>query len=32
VRDALVNNASTGKVSGAGSNSPNRLLYTLFIQ
>ncbi len=32
VRDALVNNSTSGKVGGAGSNSPNRLLYELFIQ
>ncbi len=32
VRDALVNNSTTGKVTSAGSGSPNRLLYTLFIQ
>ncbi|MEV4535007.1 S8 family peptidase [Asanoa sp. NPDC049518] len=31
VRDALVNNASTGKVTSPGSGSPNRLLYTGFM-
>jgi len=30
VRNALVNNATTGVVTNAGSGSPNRLLYTLF--
>ena len=30
VRNALVNNATTNVISGAGSGSPNRLLYTLF--
>lgn len=30
VRDALVNNATTGKVTSAGTGSPNKLLYTLF--
>jgi subtilisin family serine protease len=29
VRDALVNNATSGKVTNPGSGSPNRLLYTL---
>ena len=28
VRNAIVNNSTTGKVTGAGSGSPNRLLYT----
>lgn len=28
VRNAIVNNATTGKVTSAGSNSPNRLLFT----
>ncbi len=32
VRNALVNNATTNVVTSAGSGSPNRLLYTLFIQ
>ena len=31
VRDALVNNATTGKVTSPGSGSPNRLLYTGFM-
>jgi Putative Ig domain/Subtilase family len=31
VRDALVNNASTGKVTSPGTGSPNRLLYTGFM-
>jgi subtilisin family serine protease len=31
VRDALVNNATTGVVTSAGTGSPNRLLYTGFI-
>ena len=31
VRDALVNNATTGKVTNAGTGSPNRLLYTGFM-
>jgi subtilisin family serine protease len=30
VRDALVNNASLNKISGAGTGSPNRLLFSLF--
>lgn len=30
VRNALVNNATTNVISGAGSGSPNRLLYSLF--
>jgi aqualysin 1 len=30
VRNALVNNSSTNRISNAGSGSPNRLLYTLF--
>jgi subtilisin family serine protease len=30
IRNALVNNATTNVISGAGSGSPNRLLYTLF--
>lgn len=30
VRDAIVNNATTGKVTNAGTGSPNRLLYSLF--
>ena len=30
VRNALVNNATTNVITGAGSGSPNRLLYTLF--
>jgi len=30
VRNALVNNATTNVISGAGTGSPNRLLYTLF--
>jgi hypothetical protein len=30
VRDGIVNAATTGKVTGAGSGSPNRLLYTVF--
>jgi subtilisin family serine protease len=30
VRNAIVNNATTGVVSNAGSGSPNRLLYSLF--
>jgi aqualysin 1 len=30
IRNALVNNATTGVLSGVGSGSPNRLLYTLF--
>jgi hypothetical protein len=28
VRDALVNNATTGKVTNRGRNSPNRLLFS----
>ncbi|WP_034591721.1 S8 family peptidase [Hamadaea tsunoensis] len=31
VRDALVNNATTGKITSAGTGSPNRLLYTGFM-
>jgi subtilisin family serine protease len=31
VRDALVNNATSGKVTSPGSGSPNRLLYTGFM-
>ncbi|SNT53731.1 Serine protease, subtilisin family [Asanoa hainanensis] len=31
VRDALVNNATTGKVTSPGTGSPNRLLYTGFM-
>ena len=31
VRDALVNNATTGKVTNLGTGSPNRLLYTGFM-
>jgi subtilisin family serine protease len=30
IRNAIVNNATTGVVSNAGSGSPNRLLYSLF--
>jgi subtilisin family serine protease len=30
IRNALVNNATTGVITGAGTGSPNRLLYTLF--
>ena len=30
IRNALVNNATTNVLSGVGSGSPNRLLYTLF--
>jgi aqualysin 1 len=30
VRNALVNNATTNRLSGIGTGSPNRLLYTLF--
>jgi subtilisin family serine protease len=30
VRNALVNNATTNVITGAGTGSPNRLLYTLF--
>ncbi len=30
IRNALVNNATTGVVTNAGTGSPNRLLYTLF--
>jgi subtilisin family serine protease len=30
IRNALVNNATSGVLSGVGSGSPNRLLYTLF--
>jgi len=30
IRNALVNNATTNVISGAGTGSPNRLLYTLF--
>ena len=30
VRDGIVNTATTGKVTGAGTGSPNRLLYSLF--
>ena len=30
IRDALVNNSSTNRISNVGSGSPNRLLYTLF--
>jgi subtilisin family serine protease len=30
VRNAIVNNATTNVISGAGSGSPNRLLYSLF--
>lgn len=31
VRDALVNNATSNKVTSPGTGSPNKLLYTLFI-
>ncbi|MBV1855667.1 S8 family peptidase [Catellatospora tritici] len=31
VRDALVNNATTGKITSPGTGSPNRLLYTGFM-
>jgi aqualysin 1 len=30
VRNALVNNSTTNRITGAGTGSPNRLLYTLF--
>jgi subtilisin family serine protease len=30
IRNAIVNNATTGVVTNAGSGSPNRLLYSLF--
>jgi subtilisin family serine protease len=30
IRNALVNNSTTGRISNAGTGSPNRLLYTLF--
>ena len=30
IRDAIVNNATTGKVTNAGIGSPDRLLYSLF--
>jgi len=30
VRNALVNNATTGRVTSAGSQSPNRLLFTAY--
>lgn len=30
VRDAIVNNATTGKVTNRGSGSPNRLLFTAY--
>jgi subtilisin family serine protease len=30
IRNAIVNNATTGVISGAGTGSPNRLLYSLF--
>ncbi|HWS85934.1 MAG TPA: S8 family peptidase [Pyrinomonadaceae bacterium] len=30
IRNALVNNATTNRLSGVGTGSPNRLLYTLF--
>jgi hypothetical protein len=30
VRNAIVNNATTGVLSGIGTGSPNRLLYSLF--
>jgi serine protease len=30
IRNALVNNATSGVITNAGSGSPNRLLYTLF--
>jgi subtilisin family serine protease len=30
IRNALVNNATTGVITNAGTGSPNRLLYTLF--
>ena len=30
IRNALVNNATTNVITGAGTGSPNRLLYTLF--
>ncbi len=30
VRNALVNNATTNRITNAGTGSPNRLLYTLF--
>jgi subtilisin family serine protease len=30
IRSAIVNNATTGKVTSAGTGSPNRLLYSLF--
>jgi subtilisin family serine protease len=30
IRNALVNNATTNRITGVGTGSPNRLLYTLF--
>ena len=30
IRNALVNNSTTNRITGVGSGSPNRLLYTLF--
>jgi subtilisin family serine protease len=30
IRNALVNNSTTNRITGAGTGSPNRLLYTLF--
>ena len=30
IRNAIVNNATTGVVTSAGTGSPNRLLYSLF--
>jgi len=30
IRSAIVNNSTTGHLSGIGTGSPNRLLYSLF--
>ena len=30
IRNALVNNSTTGRLTSIGTGSPNRLLYTLF--
>ena len=30
IRSALVNNSTTNRLTGIGTGSPNRLLYTLF--
>jgi subtilisin family serine protease len=30
IRNAIVNNTTTGRLTGIGTGSPNRLLYSLF--